>query len=138
MGVAPPLPGNSVSVLIAGLLSDRHDKSAIFPISKSKSADAPDTLPAGSKRTLAASAAEPAVSLGCPRQFGRPGMKHLGRSSATGEKQQVLHRPSSQNASAAISHTLRWLKVANSELECLSVSTLQKLSASILRRLSAA
>jgi hypothetical protein len=62
MNAAPPFPGNSVSVLIAGLLSDRQDRSAIFPIPKSKSADAPDTLPAGSKRTSAASAAEPAVS----------------------------------------------------------------------------
>ena len=32
MGAAPLLPGSSVSVLIAGLLSDRQDKSAIFPM----------------------------------------------------------------------------------------------------------
>ena len=47
MGAAPLLPGNSVRILIAGLLSDRQDKSAIFPMQKSKSADAPDILPLG-------------------------------------------------------------------------------------------
>jgi hypothetical protein len=34
MGAAPPLPGNSVSVLIAGLLSDRQDKISHIPDTK--------------------------------------------------------------------------------------------------------
>jgi hypothetical protein len=67
MNAAPLLPGNGVGVLVAGLLSDRQDNQPYsryqnLPDTKSKSADAPDTVPAGSERTSAASAAEPAVS----------------------------------------------------------------------------